>query len=195
VRARIAASVVLAAGLLLGTSGCAFFAPQSTLIQYNPGDGVGLQIGKVKVANALLLTKDGERASLLINFINEGTTSVDLKVQYTLKPGGKKTTEVHLAPGQVKSFGGKVTDQLILQGIHTKPGELYPIFFQYGSHTGQQKLIQVLDGTWSSYVGLLPTAKPTPTPTATPTPNPTATALNPAVVPPPVTAPTPTPTP
>lgn len=196
-RARIAASVVLAAGLLLGTSGCAFFAPQSTLIQYDPSDGVGNQVGSVKVRNALLLTTDGERASLLASFINDGTTSVDLKVQYTLKPGGKKTTMVHLAPGQVKTFGNKATDQLILQGIDKKAGELYPIFFQYGSHTGQQSLVPVLDGTWSNYVGLLPKPKPTPTPTATltPTPNPTTTSLDPAVTPAPVTAPTPTPTP
>lgn len=190
-RARIAASVVLAAGLLLGTSGCAFFAPQSTLIQYDPSDGVGNQVGSVKVRNALLLTKDGQRASLLVSFINDGTSGVDLNVVYTLTPGGKKTSTIHLEPGEVRTFGNTETDQLILQGIDKQAGELYPIFFQYGSHTGQQSLVPVLDGSWSNYVGLLPTAKPT----LKPTPNPTTTSLNPAVVPPPVPAPTPAHTP
>lgn len=188
-RARIAASVVLAAGLLLGTSGCTFFSPQSTLIQYDPSDGVGIQIGSVKVRNALLLTQDSERASFLVSLINDGSTAVDFNIQYTLKPGGKKTTTVHLEAGEVKTFGNTVTDQLILQGINKKAGQLYPVFFQSGTHTGQQLLIPVLDGSWSNYEGLLPTAKPTPTAT----PNPTTTALNPAVVPPPVSSPTPTP--
>jgi hypothetical protein len=191
VRARIAASVVLAAALLLGTSGCAFFSPQSTLLHYDPSDGVGTSVGSVKVRNAFLLTEDGERASMLINFINDGTSSVDLTVQYTLKPGGKTTTTVHLKPGQVKTFGKTETDQLILQGIDKKPGELYAVWFQYGEHTGQQLLLPILDGTWSQYKGLLPTASPTPT--ATPTPTGTATP-NPAVTQPVPTA-TPTPTP
>ncbi len=188
-RARIAASVVLAAALLLGTSGCAFFSPQSTLLRYDPSDGVGTAVGSVKVRNAFLLTKDGERASMLVNFINDGTTSVDLTVQYSLKPGGKTTTIVHLKPGQVKTFGKSETDQFILQGIDKKPGTLYPVWFQYGYHTGVQLLLPILDGTWSQYKGLLPTASPTPTSTMTPTP--TTTAI--PVTPPPVGTPTPTP--
>jgi len=177
VRARIAASVVLAAGLLLGTSGCTFFAPQSTLLRYDPSDGVGSAIGNVKVRNALMLTKDGQRASLLVSFINDGTSDVDLTVQYTVTPGGKKTTVVHLEAGEAKTFGDKDTDQLILQGIGRKAGELFPVYFQYGSHTGQQLLVPILDGTWSAYAGLLPTAKPSPTSTVLPRP----------VLPPPVT--------
>ncbi|MCU1415695.1 MAG: hypothetical protein JWN80_3035 [Microbacteriaceae bacterium] len=188
-RARIAASVVLAAGLLLGTSGCAFFSPQSTLLHYDPSDGVGTSVGSVDVRNAFLLTQDGERASMLINFINDGTSAVDLTVQYTLKPGGKTTTTIHLKPGQVKTFGKTETDQFILQGIDKKPGQLYAVWFQYGDHTGSQLLLPILDGTWSQYKGLLPTDAPTPTPTAT---NPLATASPITVTPPPVTA-TPTP--
>ncbi|MES2171229.1 MAG: hypothetical protein V4479_10995 [Actinomycetota bacterium] len=171
-RARIAASVVLAAGLLLGTSGCAFFSPQSTLLHYDPSDGVGTSVGSVKVRNAFLLTQDGERASMLVNFINDGTASVDLTVQYTLKPGGKTTTIVHLEPGQVKTFGKTDRDQFILQGIDKKPGQLYAVWFQYGGHTGEQLLLPILDGNWSTYAGLLPTAAPSSTATPTPTPAP-----------------------
>jgi len=156
---------VLAAGLLLGTSGCTFFAPQSTLLRYDPSDGVGSAVGNVKVRNALLLTKDGQRASLLVSFINDGTSNVDLTVQYTVTPGGKKTTIVHLEPGEAKTFGDKDTDQLILQGIDKNAGELFPVYFQYGSHIGQQLFVPILDGTWSAYAGLLPTAKATPTST------------------------------
>jgi hypothetical protein len=193
VKARIAASVVLAAGLLLGTSGCAFFAPQSTLIHYDPSDGIGIAVGNVKVRNALLLTKDGETASLLINFINDGTKPVDLLVQYKGTKGTVSKT-IHLSEGQVKTYGSDDTTQFVIHNMGTKAGELFPIFFQYGDHTGKQGLVPVLDGSWSTYKGLLPS--PTPTITIPPTNIPGET-LNPtnAVTPPPVTAPTPTPTP
>jgi hypothetical protein len=186
VKVRIAASVVLAAGLLLGTSGCAFFAPQSTLLHYDPSDGVGVAIGTVKVRNALLLTEDGERASLLINFINDGSKAVDLEMQVTLD-GKKVTKHYHVRAGGVKTYGDTEDDQIILQGIGTKAGELYPVWFQYGDHTGKRLLLPILDGTWSTYKGLLPTPVPTiviPTPlptqtnipgaTLTPTPAPSA---------------------
>ncbi len=179
-KARIAASVVLAAGLLLGTSGCSFFSPQSTLIHYDPSDGVGVAIGNIKVRNALLLTKDGETASLIINFINDGTKSVDLNVQYKGSKG-KVTRTIHLASGQVKTYGSDDTTQFVVNNMDTKAGELFPVFFQYGDLTGKQALVPVLDGTWSTYKGLLPSPTPTPTPTPTnipgatltPTPTPT----------------------
>ncbi len=179
-RARIAVSVAMAAGLLLGTTGCSFFAPQSTLIQYDPSDGVGGTVGTVRIENALLLTTDGQRASLLVNFINDGTKAVDLAVQYTGENGKKVTSDYHVASGQAKTFGAAHDKQIVLNGIGTKPGELFPVFFQYGQKTGEQLLVPVLDGTWSTYKGLLPSPTPTPTPVLTS---------------PPVGSPTPTPTP
>jgi hypothetical protein len=179
VRARIAASVVLAAGLLLGTSGCAFFAPQSTLIEYDPSDGVGTIIGGVHIENALLLTQDGERASLLVNFINDDNKAVDMKVQYTDKNGKKTTTSYDVPAGGTKTYGAKGDQQIVLTNIGTKAGALLPVYFQHGSGEGDQLMVPVLDGTWSTYKGLLPSPKPTPTPTlsdlpvTTPTPAPT----------------------
>jgi hypothetical protein len=180
VRARIAATVVLAASLLLSTTACTFLAPQSTLKKYDPSDGVGTAIGQLKVRNALLLTKDGQEASFLVNLINDGQTTVNVLVQYngTMPDGatGKVDTRVQLDPGEVRTFGSSDTRQLIFNGIGTKPGSLFPVFIQYGSQTGQQLLVPVLDGSLNEDSTLMPSPSPTATPTVAPTGVPTPSA-------------------
>jgi len=182
VRARIAATVVVAASLLLSTAGCSFFAPQATLKRYDPSDGVGATVGQVKVRNALLLTKDGQVASFLVNLVNDGEKTVNVLIQYngTTASGtsGKVDTRVQLDAGEVKTFGSSETRQLIFTGIDSKAGSLFPVFVQYGTQTGEQLLVPVLDGSLSEYSTLLPTPLPTTTPPVNPTiipvPSPTA---------------------
>jgi hypothetical protein len=177
VRARIAATVVLAASLLLSTTGCSFFAVNSTLKKYDPSDGVGASIGNVKVRNALLLTKDGQEASFLVNLINTGEKTVSVKIQYngTTAAGdtGKVNESVQLDAGEVRTFGSSNTRQLIFNGIDSKPGSLFPVFVQYGSNSGKELLVPVLNGALSEYSTLLPTPKSTNPPV--PVPIPTAT--------------------
>ncbi|MCU1513147.1 MAG: hypothetical protein JWO10_237 [Microbacteriaceae bacterium] len=181
VKARIAASVVLAAALMLGTTACSFFATNATLKHYDPSDGVGVTVGDVQVRNAIVLTKDdGATASLLVNFINTGERDREVLVQYS-DSTGKVDRTVRLDAGETKSYGGRIGgQQLLLDNITTTPGELFPIWVQYGDETGKQMLVPVLDGSQSEYVGLLPVPTPTATPTnipgATLTPTPSATA-------------------
>ncbi|MHB1172009.1 MAG: hypothetical protein ACYCZY_05875, partial [Lacisediminihabitans sp.] len=184
VRARRAESVVLASFVLLSTAGCTFFAQKTTLKPYDPSDGVGTQIGNVKVLNALLLSSDGVHASLLVNVANDSDNGVSVKFQYegTGSDGtaAKINANVFVNAGAVTSFGGQDERRLILNGIATRPGALFPIFVQYGDVTGKLLLVPVLDGTLSQYKDLLPvvpTETPTVTPTATtaPTPSPTPT--------------------
>lgn len=170
VRARIAASVVLAAAMMVGATGCSLFVPQSTTRQYDPSDGVGATLGSIQVRNALLFTKDGEEASLLVSIINDGEQPADVNIQYE-GSDGKLTSTVRLDAGQAKTFGAKGSKQLVLQGINTKPGALFPVYFQSGSDTGKQLLLPVLDASQKEYAGLLPSPTPTPTPSGIPTPS------------------------
>jgi hypothetical protein len=185
VRSRRAASVVLAAIVLLGTAGCSFFAPQTTLKPYNPSDGVGAKVGNIVVSNALLLSKDGKTGSLLVNLINDGDSDVTVKFQYDATVDGtaaKVNTDVVVDPGAATSFGGNGDKKFYLDGISTKPGELFPIYVQYGQQTGKEMLIPVLDGTLPQYTNLMPTPAPsasaTPSPTASATPTATPTPSN-----------------
>ncbi len=193
-RARIATTVVVAASLLLSLTGCTFFATQSTLKQYDASDGIGATVGQVKVLNALLLTKTGRNASFLVNLLNGSDKTVSVLIQYDQTGASGSTskvdTRVQLDPGEVKTFGSSQTRQLLFHGIDAKPGSLFPVFVQYGTVTGQQLLVPVLNGDLSEYSTLLPS--PTPTASATPT-SPTPTSPTPTPTTPTPTTPTPTP--
>ncbi|MBK4348238.1 hypothetical protein [Lacisediminihabitans changchengi] len=165
-RTRIAASVALAAALALGVSGCTFISPQSTLKAYDPSDGVDATVANLDVRNALLLSNNGQEASFVVSFINNGDTPIDFTVQYT-GTGGKVTSHFTVDGNAVKSFGDTEEKQLVLQGINTKAGALFPVFVTYGSHTGKQLLVPVLGTSWSQYKDLAPTKSPTPKPRPT----------------------------
>jgi hypothetical protein len=182
VRRRIAVAAVLAVGLILGTTGCTFFAPQATLIKYDPSDGVSLNLGKLQVRNAFVISPKGTDANLIGVFINSGNSEIDVKLQYTAHTGGAAKTvtlpPIALKPGEVVSYGNPGVKQVVFRGADIKPGSLLKIFVQYGSVSGQNLLLPVLNNSLSAYrnLGPSPLPKPTKTPTATPTPTPTATS-------------------
>lgn len=169
-RARIVTSVIIGVAAVLATTGCSYFATQSTLEHYDPSDGVGATVGNVDVRNALLLTKNGKDASLVVDLINGGESTVNVSVQYdVIGPSGtigKVDKTIRLDAGEVKGYGGNDEGQLILNHIKTRPGALFPVFVQYGDTTGKQVLVPVLNGALSEYSKLLPTPTPTPTSTA-----------------------------
>ena len=67
----------------MGTTGCTFIAQQATLIQYDPSDGIGTQVGNVAVRNAIaLINEDGHAVSLMVTLVNESSKFVTLDLQY-----------------------------------------------------------------------------------------------------------------
>ncbi|WP_166805448.1 hypothetical protein [Cryobacterium sp. Hb1] len=176
-RARIAASVVLAAGILLGTSACGFFAPPATSIAYNASDGVSGDVGEIHIRNALLISTDGELANLVVSVVNPTDALQTLLVQYESSTG-KVSQQVPVEANTTVTFGTEGAPSVVLDNMASQPGSLFPVFFQYGEETGIELLLPVLSGAQSEYSTLLPTPAPTvtPTPTATPTVTPTPTA-------------------
>lgn len=182
-RRRIAAAAVLAAGLVLGLTGCTFFAPQATLIQYDPGDGVSLNVGSIQVRNAFVISPKGTDANFIGAVINNSSQDVVVDFQYTEHVNGKdKVTDVPfgLKPNQVESFGNPGVPQLVFRKANVKAGALLKIFVVYATKagvtvSGKNVLLPVLDGSQSYYSGLAPSPLPSPTPTITPTPTSTAT--------------------
>jgi len=172
VKARIAASVVLAAGILLGTSACGFFAPQATLIQYNASDGVSGDVGDVHIRNGLLLSSDGELANLIVSVVNPTDTLKSLLVQYE-STTGKISQSVPVEAKTTVTLGTKGAASVVLENIDSRPGSLFPVYFQYGEETGIELLLPVLNGMQGEYSTLMPTLAPTETPSEAPLPSPT----------------------
>jgi hypothetical protein len=172
--------------LALGLTGCTFFAPQATLIQYNPSDGVSLNLGALQIRNAFVIAPKGTDANFIGAVINNGNKQVIVDFQYTAHVDGKaKVTDAPFAlkPGQVMSFGNPGVPQLVFRNANIKPGALLKIFVVYGTKagvtvSGKNLLLPVLTGTQSYYSGLAPSPLPSPTPTSTDVPTPTPTATN-----------------
>lgn len=154
-RTRAVASVAVAALVLLGTSACNFIAPQATLEQYDPSDGTSATVGDVRVLNAIALTEDGESANLIASVINTSNSRVQLKLQYQ-SGSDKVDTNVTVGPGETRNLGSDDGLDITLQGIDARPGDLLPVYLQYGDADGKQLLVPVLDGTLPEYAELLP---------------------------------------
>jgi hypothetical protein len=158
VRARIAASVVLAVGIVLGTAGCNLIAPQATLTKYDASDGVSGSVGDIDVRNAILISDNGKTGNLVVTLVNNGSKPHRVEVQHGTS---KKVDEfVTVEPGQVKKVGADNTRQVQLTGMDTKAGALYPVYFQYGSETGLRLLVPVLTNGLPEYSTY--TSTPTP---------------------------------
>jgi hypothetical protein len=159
---RRVAAVAVAAAIVLGTSGCTFFARQATLIPYQPSDGVAAHVGDVKFRNIIGLSKDGKDVALVFSTINESQTSAAITIQYDA--GGEKQTRTIFAGSGLNSFGAE-GEQIVLRGIDAEVGSLVPIYFQYGDNEGQQVLVPVTNASLEEHEGLLPSPEPTPAPT------------------------------
>ena len=156
--ARAAASVTLAGAIVLGISGCTFLTPQATLIQYDPGDGIGATVGNVDVRNALgIAGEDGKAISVMITLINSGDRAAGVRLQY--ESGGEQlTTLTRVAPGATVSFGTEPGgQQLVILNPDVAAGDLLPVYVQYGSNEGVQMLLPVLEAT-GIYEDLAPPA-------------------------------------
>ena len=146
--ARVVASLVLAAALLAGTAGCTFISTQATLIQYDPGNGVGANVGDVQVRNAIaLISDDGRAVSLLVTLVNSGTDDVSVSLQY--ESDGEKRTDIKaVKAGAAASFGNVVgEDQIIIMNPGVAAGDLLPVYVQYGDFMGKQLPVPVLEAT------------------------------------------------
>lgn len=170
-RARFAASAVLAVGLVLGTAGCTFITPVATMNSYDQSDGVSANIGDVQLRNVFVVSPKGTDANLVGAMINSGTSDLTVEIQYTAHQSGQSgaiSDSVVLPAGAVISFGNPGVPQLVFHSANVKPGALLTIFVQYGDVSGKKVQLPVLVGSQSYYKGLAPT--PTPKPTQTPVP-------------------------
>jgi hypothetical protein len=141
--------------VLLGTTACNFVAPQATTEGYAPSDGTETTVGDVKVLNALVISDGGDEGNLVASVVNSSGSRVQLKLQY--ESGGQKVDErVTVGAGETQNIGGEDGTQITFENISAMPGDLLPVYLQYGDAEGKQLLVPVLDGSLPEYEALLP---------------------------------------
>lgn len=165
-RARLGAAALLTV-VAMALVGCV--GKVQTQIPYDPSDGVGVEVGSVRVLNLIVLTEDGEDGNLIGAAVNHGDRDVELVFQYG--PSGDRTeVAVDVPADATVHLGTGEEGQLLLPGIDRQPGDLIEIYVQYGDEQGALARVPVLDGALPEYADHLPTPMPTPTETAAPEP-------------------------
>lgn len=176
-RARLTASIVLAAAVALGTTSCNLLAPQATLKIYDPSDGVSATVGDIALRNALVLVDGEDSGFLLVTVINTGSEARSVSIQVGSGSDRQEFT-VLAAGGSTTTFGAGDERRLELDSLEVPAGANIPLFVQYGQEEGAETEVPVLDqDTFSEYATLTPSPTPsdteTPIPTDSPTPTPT----------------------
>jgi hypothetical protein len=175
VNARGAASALLIGAVLLGTTGCSLFSEKATLIEYDPSDGVGIDLGDVELRNVLAISEDGTDVNLVLTAINTSDQGIFVNLEYN---DGAGDAQLYVAGNSSKSIGQPDEDSVVLADADVEVGGLMPLYAQYGSQQGKQIMVPVLDASLPEYSTLAPvepTASPTPAPVE-PTPSPTTDA-------------------
>ena len=164
--------LVVALAVATGTAGCNLIQPQATTKNYEPSDGVGVNLGALDLRNMILLTDNaGETANLVVGAVNTSGSDVTLNISYT--SGGNLATVTVSIPTseQVIGYGAAGQPQIILDNIDVPAGATLSLTLQAGDGDTRIAIVPVLNTDLPEYQGLTPS--PVPTVTLTPTPSPT----------------------
>lgn len=155
-KSRLAASIALAAALLVATTGCTFGANIATQKDYDPSDGVGAEVGELAIRNALLIGETGDELNLVMTIASSADVDRRLTVQW--EADGERVTEaVVVAAGDRTRVGGPDDEtQIVIAGSGGEIGGLVPVFFAYSGAEGVEVLVPVLDGSLPEYELYIP---------------------------------------
>ena len=85
-KSRVAASIALAAALLIGTTGCTFGANIATQEDYDPSDGVGTEVGALAIRNALLIGETGDELNIVMTVASSADSDLAGGMLWSFEP-------------------------------------------------------------------------------------------------------------
>ncbi len=164
---RLAASVAVAAALAVGTSGCTLLAPTATKIQYDPADGISVNLGKVLLRDAKVVPNaDGSLVALAFTAINNSGAATSLNISVTTASGVEQGAVT--LPIGITNFPGTAGALTVADPADATLGSLYTVIFQADGSDTTPAQLPVLDPTGRPW---LDSAIPTPLPTPVPLPS------------------------
>ena len=169
------ATVVIAAGVILGTAGCNMISPVASIEQYAPSDGAQADLGKLAARNFLLLTH-GEHRWLIGTIVNSGLETQELSLSFQ-EDGANKVQTLTLTPGQKFDLGYNGTSAMMVKTT-TPAGALFPVTLTPKGGEPVALGVPAMDGTLAEYKTIIeklaadagivitePSAEPTVEPT------------------------------
>jgi len=150
-RALLASAIAITA--VLGTSGCNFISPVSSLDYYAPSDGSQADIGKLKVRNLISLQDKAGNEGFVGAFANSGSTAITFVIKFTTAKGETGYREFSVGAYDVLNFGYQDTKPLRLD-LGGKPGDVRTVLVY--TDTDQATInVPVMDATLAEYAALV----------------------------------------
>ena len=150
-RALLASSIAIAA--VLGTSGCNFTSPVSSLDYYAPSDGAQADIGKLKARNLISLQDEQGNSGVVGAFANSGSKEITFAIKYTSADGTPGYREYTVGGYQVINFGYQDTELLDLN-LGGMPGDIRTVLVY--TDTDEASInVPVMDATLVEYTDLV----------------------------------------
>ena len=152
---RLLASLALAAAAAIGLTGCTFITPQSTQIQYSPGDGVNIDgSAPLEVRNVIVVANaEGTAGNLIAAVVNPTDDALTLRMEVG---ENRVPATVRVPANSVLSLGAQGEPPLELEDFDAEPGTNVEIYFQSGDVNGISTEVPVVDGSLSYYTDLAP---------------------------------------
>lgn len=148
-----AASTCAVVGTLL-LAGCSATNPITTQDDYDASDGVGIELGDVRLINVLVLGEgEGEPGVVVGSLTNEGDDA-----DVTLALDGSEASRISIDAGETLLIGGADGEEVEVEALPGPPGSFVDLTVSSGAGTITVG-VPVLDGTLPEYAEYMtPTA-------------------------------------
>lgn len=160
-KTRLVSSLVLAAAIALGASGCSLFAHQATTQPYAPSDGIDLTVAGVDVRNLMLIAaEDGETFNVVFTAVNRAESAQNLRISFVDASGAASGQADFIVQPGAQQFGdpdsyaaeGDANGGPQLVAIpDVTAGQTVTAYVQIAGGQDVKREVPVLDGTLEEY--------------------------------------------
>ncbi|MBC7291329.1 MAG: hypothetical protein H5T83_08350 [Actinotalea sp.] len=150
---RRAASVAaaLAASALL--AGCSATNPITTLLDYDPSDGVSQVVGDLRAGNLIVLTAEEGGPGTIVGFVtNRGSQDASV----VLEVAGEQGDAIEVPAGGTVLLGPQGDETLDVGAVPAPPGSKIEVTLRSDVAGSATVEIPVMDGTLEEYADLVP---------------------------------------
>lgn len=143
---RIASATVIAAALLVGTTGCSFFSPVATQREYQPADGININLGDIKVRNLRVFQIRHEHQGLIVgSFVNTGTKDSGATLVWEDANAVERRVRIPVAAGQKVDVGYNGGDPIQETITPLEPGQRARITVSNDEGMWKEALVPTLE--------------------------------------------------
>ena len=137
----------------LALTGCSVANPITTHRDYAASDGVILDVGDVRLGNAIVLTSAEGAAGTLVGYVSN---RADDEVEVSIRVADADTTTFRVPGGRTVRLGPDADEAVDVAAVPAAPGSKVEVTLGSGRDGEVTDVVPVMDGTLEEYADLVP---------------------------------------